>query len=74
MRQAPFSLVDKGSSCRINAWASVFMNNSCPLLLKKITPLPDMLSDCFRLLSGVAIATCICSPIVAPLVFVVPMR
>ena len=32
MRQVPFSLVDRGCSCRVNVWASPFMNNSCPVL------------------------------------------
>ena len=39
MRQVPFSLVDRSCSCRIKAWASLFMNNSCPVLLKKMTPI-----------------------------------
>ena len=38
MRQAPFSLVDRGCSCLINAWASVFMNNRCPVLVKRTMP------------------------------------
>jgi len=58
MRQAPFSLVDRGCSCRVNAWASVFMNNSCPVLVKRMTPVEPCcrrLCECFRpLMSGLA--------------------
>ena len=46
MRQAPFSLVDRGWSRRVNAWASLFMNNSCPVLVKRMMPVAPC---CFRL-------------------------
>ena len=57
MRQVPFSLVDRGCSCLINAWASVFMNNRCPMLVKKMTPVAPCccsLFDCVCPLSGLA--------------------
>ena len=46
MRQAPFSLVDRGWSRRVNAWASLFMNNSCPVLVKRMMPVAPC---CLRL-------------------------
>jgi hypothetical protein len=33
--QVPFSLVDRGCNCWINARASLFMNNSYPVLLEE---------------------------------------
>jgi hypothetical protein len=53
------ALVDRGCSCRINAWASLFMNNSCPVLLKRMMPVAaccGKFCDCFRQLSGRAMS------------------
>ena len=57
MRQAPFSLVDRGCSFLIKAWASVFMNNRCPVLVKRMTPVVPCccgLFDCLCPLRGSA--------------------
>ena len=57
MRPVPFSLVDRGCSFLINAWASVFMNNRRPVLVKRMTPVVPSccgLFDCVCPLRGPA--------------------
>ena len=69
MRQAPLSLVDRGWSRRVNAWASLFMNNSCPVLVKRMMPVAPCCGRlCARFfpLSGPAIFSAVMIDICPP--------
>ncbi len=62
MRQVPFSLVERGCSSRISAWASLFMKSSCPVLLKRMMPVAAcccVLCTTLRPLSGLDISPCV---------------